>query len=221
MITKEFRENNKDRGYTFKADKQFFPDKRADITIKEESSGNKAKFSILHAFGEMDIACFTDMTEFSQEFKEVAIETLDHIAKTRGAKVALYSIYTVYNESEVSRWKDMEGFSEFTKLFKDAWLNKDAPVKIYDRLALYDRIELNKVIEATLDHTPLRGNYKMNNHLAEIQVWWKDEGDNFRKLRILSQDGYHIDIDYGKKHVKTDNIEELQSLLRKAAQGQI
>lgn len=214
MLTKVFREQCKSRGFTFTADKEFVPDKRANITIKELASGNKAKFSILQMFGEMDVAGWTDMTEFSPEFKKVIIETIDHIAINRGAKVVLYSIHSIFDEKEITTWKLMDGFNEYSDLYTDATLFEEAPVKVYDKRALFDRIELYRTVQAVLDSTDIFEKYIIKNHLAEFQIWWKDRDEVFKELRIRSQNGYQVKIGSNDEIFLADNLEQLQIFIK-------
>lgn len=96
MITKEYREVCKLKGFSFIADKGFIPNKRFDITITEKETGSKAKLRILHAFSEMDVMCWTDISKFSTGFKEIVRDTINHIALIRNVKSITLFTHGIY-----------------------------------------------------------------------------------------------------------------------------
>jgi hypothetical protein len=194
--------------------------------VKLEESQEKAHFGILHAFSEMDVACFTDTSSATLPFKEDVLFVLDYIAKkTRSQTLAVsFNVDEEFlYQKDFVKIGSLQQYSDWVALFRDMIVDPDIPVRVYGEHPLEQRIHIGSNIARLLNSINGESEYIVLHGLGNISIQWRG-GSIDKHLDIYPvETGYQVLSGHGiigpRIDIPTD--EELFSFVSKYASNEL
>lgn len=218
LISKEFREKCKNRGFNILATKDLDIRKRTNVRIKELITGNRVVLSILNNISVLDFACADDTSSHSDDLKEITIELVEHIALSHKAKMVSLNInfddILLVNKGFIPR-RESPGYAEWEQLFSGSLhINGNIHVKVYDRNANLERLFLHESIVTVLEQAGIK-DYKIKHQWFEIWVWWSS-ASQLRRVNIYPsiQGNFELEFHSGVTRHAKDQDELLRYIVQ-------